>query len=112
MHFIQLVTLLSASFTVPALALETIVFPCTNCKCSGATVANIGPNEQTGCVNINVGFGPAAIGLSGAPADKCTIFRSGDCSGESQSVGIHSGQTFGCTGTQIGTFSSVSCTSG
>jgi hypothetical protein len=50
--------------------------------------------------------------LSGSSLDKCTLFDSGDCSGTSQSVGIHSGQTFGCTGTQIGSFGSISCASG
>ena len=112
MHFAKLVALLSASFTIPALALEAFTYPCTNCKCNGATVVDIGPNEQSGCVNINVGYGPAAIGLSGSSLDKCTLFDSGDCSGTSQSVGIHSGQTFGCTGTQIGSFGSISCASG
>ena len=112
MQFTKLVALLSASFIVPALALEAYTYGCTNCDCSGASVVNIGANAKSGCVNINVGYGPVAIGLSGSPRDQCTLFVSGDCTGSSQSVGISKGQTFGCTGSQIGSFGSISCASG
>jgi hypothetical protein len=51
--------------------------------------------------------------LSGSSHDKCTLFKTGDCKGINQAVGIHSGQTWGCTGTQIGgNFGSISCVSG
>jgi hypothetical protein len=113
MHFTKLVALLSASFTVPVLALQGFAYPCTDCRCNGATVLDIGPNTRSGCVNINTGFGPVAIGLSGSSHDKCTLFKTGDCKGINQAVGIHSGQTWGCTGTQIGgNFGSISCVSG
>jgi hypothetical protein len=114
MHFTKFVALLSASFTVPALALEVFVFPCfeSQCNCNGATVLNIGPNEQSGCVNINTGFAAFAVGLSGSSLDHCTMFTSGDCTGINQSVGINGGQTFGCTDNQIGVFGSLSCASG
>jgi hypothetical protein len=102
MQFTKLVALLSASFIVPALALEAYTYGCTNCDCSGASVVDIGANAKSGCVNINVG----------SPRDQCTLFVSGDCTGSSQSVGISKGQTFGCTGSQIGSFGSISCASG
>ena len=113
MHFTKLVALLSASFTVPALALEVFAFPCTNqCECNGATLLNIGPNQQSGCVKIDVGLTALAVGLSGSKNDKCTMFTSGDCTGINQDVGITPHNTFGCTNSQIGAFGSLSCASG
>lgn len=91
--------------------LEVFLFECDDCKCSGADAGRFvdGGSNIGQCQNINVGFGPVAVGLSGGSSAHCTMFASNDCSGVEENVGIHSGQTFGCTATEIGAFGSFKC---
>lgn len=106
--------LISALFAMKSVAqLEVFLFDCNTvgCDCNGADAGRFidGGSNIGQCQNINVGFGPTAVGLSGGSSVHCEMFESNDCSGIEQSVGIHSGQTFGCTGTTIGVFGSFKC---
>ncbi|PVI02675.1 hypothetical protein DM02DRAFT_653338 [Periconia macrospinosa] len=104
--------LVSALFAMSSVAqLDVSLFGCTDCKCSGADGGRFedGGSIIGQCQNINVGFGPVAVGLSGGSSAHCTMFATGDCSGVEENVGIHSGQSFGCTGTKIGVFGSFKC---
>jgi hypothetical protein len=53
-----------------------------------------------------------AMGLSEDGAGMtCQAYTGSNCVGTEQNMDIKSGQTFGCTGSQIGTISSVNCQS-
>src|ERR1700737_1265160 len=68
-------------------------YACKNCKCK-ATYSYEDFSGQTPCLSL--GFGSyVAAGLTAGTT--CSLYFQSGCQGAHQSVGVHSGQTFGCT---------------
>ncbi|KAJ5876459.1 uncharacterized protein N7529_002043 [Penicillium soppii] len=82
-------------------------YTCYNCGCNA--FQGLGSNVEEGCTNLN--SGAASFGVSaGSRSDTyCTLFSGRDCSGSSQNVGHHKGETWGCTNSNIGWANSVLC---
>ncbi|KAF3482220.1 uncharacterized protein GIQ15_04979 [Arthroderma uncinatum] len=114
MQFSKLIAILPALLAVPVFGqLDVYAHPCSDCKCNGAFLHQFkNGDDPNHCYNINVGFGPYSVGLKGGDSVSCQMYHSSDCSGLQQSVGIKKGQSYGCTGTQIGSFGSYKCTTG
>ncbi|KAK4211222.1 hypothetical protein QBC37DRAFT_376261 [Rhypophila decipiens] len=71
---------------------------CGNCKCNH-TGARENFSGATDCMKISTAIRAVGLSRSGAygKMTTCTIFSDDNCQREVQSVGVHLGQTYGCT---------------
>ncbi|KAL2055027.1 hypothetical protein ABVK25_004849 [Lepraria finkii] len=103
---------------IPALMLLTstavhadsfYLYTCNGCNCNA--FQSVGSGDEGKCKKLD--SGAASVGLSSTSSSKlqCTLYTSSDCSGagSSQNVGIKSGQSWGCTNSQIGWVNSMDC---
>jgi hypothetical protein len=103
-------TLLSAVLlSAPSLvkASKFIGYTCYGCNCNG--FESFGDDKFETCVDLSQGA--ASWGVSATPLDGvfCTLFAGSGCTGSSQNVGHHNGQSWGCTNSNIGWVQSVKC---
>lgn len=67
-----------------------------NCKCN-----HIGSREglygTSGCMKIDTSIRAAGLSRSGSKMTSCELYTDENCQNKAQSIGIHSGQTYGCT---------------
>jgi hypothetical protein len=82
-------------------------YPCTGCGCNASQ--GFGGNIEGACTNLNSGATSFGISAGKNSGTYCTLFSGSDCSGASENVGHHRGQTWGCTNSNIGLVNSVLC---
>jgi hypothetical protein len=109
MHFTALFTSLAllGSSTMLAQAESFYAYTCYGCGCNA--FQGLGTNVKESCQNLNQGAAAFGIGTEKYSGTYCTLFSEPNCGGESQNVGVHSGETWGCTDSNIGWAQSVLC---
>ncbi|KAJ5881070.1 uncharacterized protein N7473_012123 [Penicillium subrubescens] len=105
MKFLSTIVLLNS--VAMANAESFYAYTCYGCGCDA--YQSFGTNIKNSCTNV--GSGAAAWGISTGKDSKtyCTLFSEENCGGKSQNVGHKTGQTWGCTNSQIGWVKSVIC---
>lgn len=82
-------------------------YTCYGCDCNAYEA--FGTNIKNTCTNVGSGAASWGISTGARSGTYCTLFSEENCGGSSQNVGHHTGQTWGCTDTQIGWVKSVIC---
>ncbi|MCJ1404363.1 hypothetical protein MMC11_007588 [Xylographa trunciseda] len=100
-------TILSSLTTIHASSFYA--YSCDGCNCNA--FQSLGSGIIGGCANLE--DGAAAIGISAAAGSQvtCRLFTDYDCESPYQSIGVASGQTWGCTNAQNGWVYSILCQS-
>ncbi|MCJ1407795.1 hypothetical protein MMC19_001866 [Ptychographa xylographoides] len=82
-------------------------YTCYGCDCN----AFESTSSEGNCIELSQGAAAWGISTGAYSGTYCTLFSESGCQGETQNVGHKSGQTWGCTNSQIGWVYSVLCES-
>ncbi|KAJ5784279.1 uncharacterized protein N7503_009491 [Penicillium pulvis] len=93
-------SILLVSYASLAAADSFYAYTCNGCGCNA--FQGLGASIEGTCTNLNSGAASFGISAGKESGTYCTLFTGKDCSGASENVGHHKGQTWGCTNSNIG----------
>ncbi|KAJ5924380.1 hypothetical protein N7466_008567 [Penicillium verhagenii] len=100
-------SLLLVSYGSMAAADSFYAYSCDDCDCNA--YQSLGSSVEGTCTDLNGGAASFGVSAGKESGTYCTLFSGSHCGGESQNVGHHKGETWGCTNTEIGWVYSVLC---